>query len=206
MRRNRKDQGVSTAQLETVLTEIAAPLEFNPRAWRAFLSAVSTRRFAKGEHLVREGDAATALYFVNSGLLRYYYLASGTEHTGQFFNASMFVADVLALTTGAPCVQNIDALEAGEVIVIPKPVLLAAYDADHAFERFGRRVMEHAMSGSQRRSAGLLTLSADERYTRFVTARPDVAARVPQYLIASYLGITPEALSRIRRRRVRNAT
>jgi CRP-like cAMP-binding protein len=194
---------VNTSALETVLTRMAAPLDFNPRAWAAFFAALGTRRLSKGEHLIREGDDATALFFVNSGLLRYYYLAGGAEHTGQFFSAGMFVADVLALTADVPCVQNIDALEDGDVIVIPKPALLAAYDADHAFERFGRRVMEQSMAGSQRRSAGLLTLSADERYTRFVTARPDVAPRVPQYLIASYLGITPEALSRIRRRRTR---
>ncbi len=192
---------MTTVALEAELKRMAAPLVIAPRALDVFLSATHPRRVAKGEHLVREGDAATALYFVQEGILRYYYLADGIEHTGQFFTETMFVADVLALTIGAPCLQNIDVLEAGEVIVVPKPALLAAYDADHGFERFGRRVMEYAMAGSQRRSASLLVLSAEERYARFVAARPDVARRVPQYLIASYLGITPEALSRIRRRR-----
>ena len=80
---------------------------------------------------------------------------------------------------------------------------MAAYDADHAVERFGRIMVEGALMGSQRRTAGLLSLSPDERYRRFVATRPEVARRVPQYLIASYLGITPEALSRIRGRLAR---
>ena len=79
--------------------------------------------------------------------------------------------------------------------------LNAAYDADHALERFGRRLVEEAMSGSQRRTASFLQLSPEERYTRFVATRPEIFRRVPQFLTASYLGITPEALSRIRGRR-----
>ena len=179
----------------------SAPLRATDRATAALLQTISTRKVAKGEHLFRQGDTAQALYFVTAGLLRYYYLADGVEHTGQFFNEGMFVADVAALTTGSPGLQNIDALEAAEVLVIPRAALFAAYDADQAYERFGRRIMEEVVAGSQRRSASLLMLSPEERYERFLAARPQVARRVPQYTIASYLGITPEALSRIRRRR-----
>jgi CRP-like cAMP-binding protein len=70
-------------------------------------------------------------------------------------------------------------------------------------ERAGRRWMEEGVAGSQRRTANLLQLKPQERYARFVATRPELARRVPQFLIASYLGITPEALSRIRRRRLR---
>ncbi len=96
--------------------------------------------------------------------------------------------------------QAVQAIGAARVLRLPREALLAAYGADHAVERFGRLMIEEALVGSQRRSANLLTLTPDERYRRFVETRPEVARRVPQYLIASYLGITPEALSRIRGR------
>ena len=184
------------------MARLSAPLVVSSRARDALAQTVTARRLSKGEHLVREGDTAAHLYFVCTGVLRYYYLADGVEHTGQFFDAGMFLADVHSVSTGAPAEQNIDALESSDVLCIPLAAVRAAYDADHAYERFGRRVMEEAMAGSQRRSANLLKLSPEERYARFIATRPDVARRVPLYVIASYLGVTPEALSRIRRRRV----
>lgn len=113
----------------------------------------------------------------------------------------MVVTDVFGFTTGSPALQNIDALAESELLAIPRAAWYAAYDADHAVERFGRRLMEEAMAGSQRHSASLLRLSPEQRYARFVETRPNTARRVPLYVVASYLGITPEALSRIRRRR-----
>ena len=193
---------MDTSMLDAAVASRAAPFVPTPQVQAAFRAALRERSLQKGEHLFREGDPGDALYFVRKGLLRYYYLADGIEHTGQFFDEGKFVGDVFALTTGAPGLQNIDALEPSEVLVIPTTTLTASYDADQAFERFGRRVMEEAMAGSQARTASLLKLSPQERYSRFVAMRPEVARRVPQYVVASYLGITPEALSRIRRRRI----
>lgn len=189
-----------------VLAQISAfarPLAPGPEVLDRFFQRLRRLPVAKGQHLCREGDRAETLYFVASGTLRYYYLVDGTEHTGQFFTAGMFCADVAALTTGAPALQNFDVLAKGEVVAIPKGALEQAYDADHGFERFGRRIMEAVMAGSQRRSANLLMLSPEDRYAAFAKARPEVLKSVPQYIIASYLGITPESLSRIRARRVR---
>ncbi|MFY8141015.1 MAG: Crp/Fnr family transcriptional regulator [Caulobacter sp.] len=184
------------------VTRLAAPLAPDPAVLRTLTAAIRVRSVAKGQHLVRQGEPFRALYFVRSGVIRYYYLSNGVEYTGQFFDEGTVFADVHALLTGAGCLQNIVAVEASIVLEIPYPALLAAYEADHALERTGRRWMEEGVAGSQRRTANLLQLKPDERYARFVATRPDLARRVPQFLIASYLGITPEALSRIRRRRL----
>lgn len=189
------------SDLHKIVQALAAPRTLNAATFERLTEAVRCRTVAKGAHLFRAGDAAEALYFVRSGLARYYYLADGVEHTGQFFLAGDLVADVAALTTGAPCVQSMDALQPTEVLAIPRLALLAAYDADPAMERFGRRMMEAAMVGSQRRTASLLQLTPAERYDRLVAMRPQVIAQAPQYIVASYLGVTPESLSRIRRRR-----
>ena len=182
-------------------SSLQPPRVLDPVIFQRLVEAVHAQTLAKGAHLFRAGDCAEALYFIRAGLARYYYLANGVEHTGQFFLAGDFVADVAALTTGAPCVQSMDSLQPTEVLVIPRPALLAAYDADPAMERVGRKMIEAAMSGSQRRTASLLQLTPTERYDRLVAMRPQVITQAPQYIVASYLGVTPESLSRIRRRR-----
>ena len=112
---------------------------------------MKVRTLAKGQHLTRQGEPSQALYFVRSGLIRYYYLADGVEHTGQFFDEGTVVADVHALLTGGSGLQNIDALEPSVVLEIPRSALQMAFDEDHALERTGRRWMEEGMAGSQRR-------------------------------------------------------
>ena len=200
-RRDLRGQGMDLSDLHKILQQLAAPRTLDPLTFQRLAEAVREQSLTKGAHLFRAGDAAEALYFVRSGLTRYYYLADGIEHTGQFFLAGDFVADVAALTTGTPCVQSMDALRPTEVLVIPRTALLAAYEADPAMERFGRRMMEADMVGSKRRTASLLQLNPAERYDRLVAMRPQVIAQAPQYIVASYLGVTPESLSRIRRRR-----
>jgi len=189
-------------QLKQAILDLAAPRVPSDEALNALLSSVREQTFDKGRHLARAGDPSEGLWFIRQGLVRYYFLADGVEHTGQFFDEGMFFADVFALTTGGAGLQNIDALEPTQAQLIPRSTLLAAYDGDHALERFGRRLIENAMAGVQRRNAALLQLSAEARYERFLATRPEVVRRMPQYVIASYLGITPEALSRIRKRRV----
>ncbi|NJS40356.1 MAG: Crp/Fnr family transcriptional regulator [Rhodobacteraceae bacterium] len=192
------------AFLATV-SQAVAPLRPAPAALAALAAASETAIFRKGDHLLREGDVATHLLFVSRGLLRYYFLddATGEERTGQFFDEGQVFTDAASFLGQTPATQFIDALEPGEVLRIPRVALYEAYMADHAMERFGRLMLENALVGSQRRAANLLRLSPDERYRTFVSTRPEVARRVPQYLIASYLGITPESLSRIRGRLTR---
>lgn len=191
--------------LKAEIARLASPRVPDQQVMDRLMTAVREQTFPKGQHLARAGDAAEGLWFIRSGLVRYYFLADGVEHTGQFFDDGMFFADVFALTTGGLGLQNIDALADTEALLIPRAALFAAYDADHAMERFGRRLIEEAMAGVQRRNAALLQLSAEARYERLLQTRPEVVRRMPQYVVASYLGITPEALSRIRRRRVGGA-
>jgi len=117
-----------------------------------------------------------------------------------FFDEGLVFTDAAAFLEQRPATQSFEALETCEVLCVPRAALYAAYDSDHAIERFGRLMLEAALTGSQRRAGSLLTLNPEQLYRRFVETRPEVARRVPQYLIASYLGITPEALSRIRGR------
>ncbi len=193
------------AAFAEVVSRATRPLAPGAEAMARLLAASSTTRAAKGDHLLRAGEVAGHLLFVGAGLLRYYYLdpEGGEERTGQFFDEGRVFTDAASFLGQVPATQSIEALEPSEVLRLPRAAVYAAFERDHAMERFGRVMVEEALVGSQRRAANLLRLSPDERYRAFVQTRPEVARRVPQYLIASYLGITPEALSRIRGRLAR---
>jgi CRP-like cAMP-binding protein len=187
----------------TLVEAVTAPMRPEPATRAALAAAARIRTVAKGEHLLREGDTTGEVWFLVRGLVRYYYLVDGEERTGQFFAEGDLFGDIAGFATGQPSLQSFDTLEPSEVLALPRAAVLAAYDADHAMERFGRRIIERSFAGSQRRTANLLRLSPEDLYRLLVRNRPEVARRVPLYVVASYLGITPEALSRIRRRLAR---
>ncbi|MDJ0626621.1 MAG: Crp/Fnr family transcriptional regulator [Rhodobacter sp.] len=188
------------------LCKAADPLVPGERPMARLLQQVRHRSLKKGEHALRAGTVANDVFFVHRGLLRYYFNdpgEGGAERTGQFFDEGIVVTDAESFLTKTPGEQNFQALEPTSIVIIPRAALYDGYDNDHAIERFGRLMLEQGLIGSQRRASRLLTLQPEERYRTFVQSRPEVARRVPQYLIASYLGLTPESLSRIRRRIVR---
>lgn len=194
------------ALLRAELAARAAPLQPAPRAVDRLLARCRVRQLRKGEAALEAGAVATDVLFVGPGLLRMVSTdADGTERTGQFFDAGQAITDPFSFFTGTPTEQRIEAIEPTLLLTIPKTALFEAYDEDHAIERFGRLLLEEALIGTQRRASRLLNMSVEERYDTFMQTRPEVARRVPQYLIASYLGVTPEALSRVRGRRSRGA-
>lgn len=194
---------VALAAFTKRLQIAAAPLVPGEKALAHLQQGVRHKVLAKGDHILRAGTVADEVFFVHRGLLRYYFNDpndDGQERTGQFFDEGIVVTDAESFLARLPAEQNFEALEQSSIVVLPRAVLQAGYDEDHAIERFGRLMLQEALIGSQRRAGRLLTLQPEDRYRRFIETRPEVARRVPQYLVASYLGLTPESLSRIRRR------
>ncbi len=166
----------------------------------SFATLLTTRRLAKHESLLQAGEVCTHIAFINQGCLRYYYLKDGNEFNGQFFFEGSWVGDYQSFLTGQASVQYIDALEDTELLVIRRDDLQALYAENPQFERFGRLLAENVVIGSQRRTASLLFDTPEERYLKLISERPKVVERIPLHHIASYLGIKPESLSRIRKR------
>ena len=191
--------------LRAGLATRAAPLIPAPRAVDRLLTRCRARTVAKGAAALEAGTVVEEVLFVGPGLLRMVTEdpVTGAARTAQFFDEGQAITDPVSFFTGAPTEQRIEAVETTRVLGIPKGPLMEAYDEDHAIERFGRLLVEEALIGTQRRASRLLNLSVEDRYETFLRTRPEVARRLPQYLIASYLGVTPEALSRVRARRAK---
>ncbi len=191
--------------LRVEMSERAAPLVPAPCAIDRLLARCRSRTIEKGAAALEAGTVAGEVLFVGRGLLRMVTVdaETGTTRTAQFFDAGQAITDPVSFLIGVPTEQRIEAVESTQVLGIPKTALMEAYDRDHAIERFGRLLVEEALIGTQRRASRLLNLSVEDRYETFLRTRPEVARRLPQYLIASYLGVTPEALSRVRARRAK---
>lgn len=177
---------------------VGAYLPLGEEALAAFVAALSPRRAAKGEILVAAGARTEEVYLVRSGALRFYYLRDGEERIGHVAFEGEFLSAYPAFLSGRPSAQYLDAIEESELLVLKKPGLLALYDRFHEIERFGRRIAESILVGAQQRTALLLLESAGERYEWVLRHHPRIAQRLPQYMLASYLGIRPETLSRVR--------
>jgi CRP-like cAMP-binding protein len=178
------------------------PLTIEPAIIDRLAETATLRALEKGAHLLEAEQIADSLYFVSTGLLRYYYIdeRGGEERTGQFFDANNVYTDVTSFVSQTASRQNIQALEPSKVVCISRKAIYDAYARDHAMERFGRIMIEQALIGSQQRTSSFMSESVEDRYRRLMDGRQDLVRRVPQYILATYLGITPEALSRIRRR------
>jgi CRP-like cAMP-binding protein len=189
-------------RFSALVERTVAPLTFNCPISNVLATTAVTRNLRKGSYLLEPSQVVEHLYFVDYGLLRYYYIdgQTGEERTGQFFDTGSVYTDIRSFVTQSPSRQFIQALELSSVLCIPRQVIYDLYAKEHAFERFGRLIVEQALIGSQQRTSDFLSQSVEQRYLDLMKRRQDLVQRVPQYILASYLGITPEALSRIRRR------
>ncbi|NNE55689.1 MAG: Crp/Fnr family transcriptional regulator [Flavobacteriales bacterium] len=152
---------------------------------------MKTIQIKKGQILQRSGDLNTKVYVVKSGLLRSYSIdEKGKEHIYMFAPENWIIADIVA--PDQPCDLFIDALE--DSIVIQE-------EKDHASITDNQKLVKR-LAVLQKRIIMLMSASAIERYEHFIETYPDIVQRVPQKLIASYLGITPEALSAAKGRRI----
>ena len=139
-----------------------------------------------------------------SGCLRSFYKTDdGKEHTIQFAIKNWWISDYITLYTEQNSIVTIESLTHSKVLVIKNSEIDNFYSEFPQFELFHRRNFEKRIAAMQRRILGLLTLSATEKYENFVRDYSDFEKIIPNYQIASFLGITPQSLSRIRKQRIK---
>ena len=158
------------------------------------------KSFRKGDHLLRAGSVCRYVIFIESGLVRYYINQDGEEKTNYFNKEGEFVCDYISFLPQSPSRVNIQALEDTVVWVINHHDLQQLYMEVSHGERFGRLAIERVFVQLVGQIASMYTDAPEMRYTSFTASYPDLVQRIPQYYIASYVGVKPQSLSRIRRR------
>ncbi len=158
------------------------------------------RTFSKGTFLLKEGQVATDAYYVIGGCIRSYKLTDGDEVTLEFFTEDQPAADFGSLAGRTPSDQYFICMEETTVAVLNGEKELELYRRYPRFETFCRAGMEEMYGNQQKELSRYMISDPEERYLNLLKERPSLINRVPQYHIASYLGIQPETLSRIRKR------
>lgn len=167
---------------------------------RRLAAAFGARTYGAREPVALPGGAVHDVLFVHAGLLRFYYPSDGGKESNKAFAAEGEFAGALgAAALDLPPLYGVEALEPSVVLAAPCAALAELMDRDRALDRFGRRLAETILARKERRTRALMQQSAAERYADFVRSRPDLVQRVPQYEVASYLGVTDVHLSRVRR-------
>ena len=159
------------------------------------------KKIRKHQFLLQEGEVCKSIAFVVNGCLRCYSVDhKGEEHIVQFAIEDWWISEPFSALTGEPSEYNIDAIEDSEVLLLENASQKRLLQEIPKFERLFRLLLENRFVATQRRINATLSASAEERYLGFLKAYPAIVRRVPQSQIASYLGITPQSLSRIRKK------
>ncbi|HXS57022.1 MAG TPA: Crp/Fnr family transcriptional regulator [Hanamia sp.] len=157
------------------------------------------KKLRKRQYLLQDGDVCRYTAFVEKGMLRTFTIdEKGNQPILQFSMEGWWVSDLYSFLTNEPSLFNIDALEDCELLLITKPSWDLLLEKVPAFERFFRILIQNSLIATQRRLMGSMSETAEEKYTNLINNFPGCIERVPQHMIASYLGITRETLSRVR--------
>lgn len=163
-------------------------------------SSLQRKSYKKNDYLLREGETCNHIFFVAKGLLRSYTLdENGKEHLLQFAPENWLISDRSSTLFDGKSDLYIDAIEDTDVILLPSDFLEQLGIYSPSFQRFNMFALNNHIRHLHNRINLLISASAEVRYLDFIKLYPNIIARVPQWMIASYLGITPESLSRVRK-------
>jgi CRP-like cAMP-binding protein len=163
------------------------------------LSKINIRTYLKNQYIVQQGDVCKSINFIITGCTKTFYIdTEGQEHIVMFSIEDWWTSDLGSFITQKPADFNVQCIENTQLIQFSLENLEELYTEIPKFERFFRKIVERAYVASQKRIIRNFSLDAKERYKIFKTTYPTIDQRVPQYMIASYIGITKEFLSKIK--------
>lgn len=184
---------------QTILEHVSRYVRLSEKDIELFLSLLVYRKLPARAYLVHEQSLCQFENFVVSGCLRSFHTdRSGVEHTLHFAIENWWITDFASFLSNSPATRNIMAVEPSELLQISLPSLNKLYEEAPIFERFFRILHQNAAMAQDQRILNTITLDGRERFETFARRYPMLLNRLPQKHIASYLGITPVFLSRIR--------
>lgn len=164
------------------------------------------RTLAKGDFFLKTGEISQQIGFIQSGLVRYFVYKNEEESTFIFTKENEFIADYQSFNQNTPTIQNIQAIENCELLVIEHSDVQHIFNNTKNGNLLGRIIIEHRFEVMVNQLLSIYLQNQEERYKHFVVTYAELTQRIPQYLIASYVGVKPESLSRIRKRLIKNVS
>ena len=185
---------------QAIIANLSRHISLTQKAQNYFLSLLEQKEFARKEYLLREGQVCRYISFVVGGAFRAYHLnREGKETTIMFAVADWWITDMYCFLHQRPAMVSIQALENSSVLQISRTNFDQLLEAQPVFEKYFRILMQNAYTREQIRVLENLSEPASERYQNFLRKYPQIVSQITQKQLASYLGITPEFLSTIRR-------
>jgi len=184
--------------MESFFHEVAKIISLSPASRQALAEVMENQSFHRGETVLRPNAVCNSILFVESGLLRTYYLKNGKDVTDWLSPENSFSCSILSFITRQPDRRGIEALENTVAWKIGYDQLDQMYQQHHEIERLGRLLYGSGVIQVQQRFDDLHFSSALDRYSKLMSLNPTLVQRTPLSMIASYLGITQPTLSRIR--------
>jgi len=195
---------IPEAAVETLLSYFDRILPLDKEEKELIATKFHPRLYRKRQYVLQEGDTCAHLYFVVRGCLRMYKIdPQGNTHILQFATENNWINDLGSFHSTSPSTLNIDVLEDTVVLQISRDDLVTVYLQAPKFNRIFRVLLENSYVRLQERLLQNISSTAEERYQSFLEVYPHLVNRLSQVQIASYLGITPEFLSRLRNRRTK---
>jgi CRP-like cAMP-binding protein len=185
---------------KSIISDIFKDISFSQKEITQIESKFEQFTLKKGDTLLNAGKTVNHQYFISSGCLRTYFVDnSGKDHIIQFAIKDWWISDYTAFFTSSKAIMTIDCIQDASVYGISKEDMESLYIEIPRLETFFRKKMERAFAGFQKRIIGNLSQSTKEKYISFIRTYPNIEQSVKNYHIASYLGVTTETLSRVRK-------
>jgi CRP-like cAMP-binding protein len=178
---------------------LAEKMTLTEADWAVIEPVCIIKKLKKHQFLLQEGDVWRYHAFVCKGVLRRYSIdAKGIEHIIQFSSENWWAGDRDSLMNKTPSKYNIDAVEDSIILVIRNEDFDRLYQQLPAFNTMVNQILFRSFNASQERINATISMTAEEKYLNFINTFPALANRIPRHMVASYLGITPETLSRVK--------
>ena len=186
---------------DLLITSLQQYIPLSDRDQQLIITCLRERKVRKGQFLVHEGAVSRCTNFVNEGSVRTYFIdLNGQEHIVQFAIEGWWISDLNSFILQVPATFNVQAIEDSVILELPFESLELLYEQIPKLERYFRIVTQRAFVAFQQRIVQNISMTAEDRYLAFQQKYPKIELRIPQRLVASYLGISAEFLSKIKKR------
>lgn len=184
--------------IENFKSFCSSVVTFNDEEWAGMEKCLSVKIIKRNEHFLWSGEVCTKMGFITKGSTRLYFLIDGTDVTKDFCFENSFTGSVASFQTRRPARFNVVAMEDTQLVTIEFTSLERLYSKHHCWSNLIRIVLVHFAIRKENREISFLLNTAEQRYIDLVDNNPGILQRVSLKYIASYLGMTPETVSRIR--------